>query len=159
MTLLTFSHSRPPLGALPTRQLIHISHAPADLSLDEVRSLMFEARGFNLLNGIGGILAYDRRGFLHCIEGTGDAVDEVLDRVREDPRFGCIRVLEDIWREECEFTAFHDLIGSSTAPVSTEALARLWRVQLSPGTMQLLDEALAALARGPDRHCGCASWR
>lgn len=120
---------------------------------------MFEARGFNLLNGIGGILAYDRRGFLHCIEGTGDAVDEVLERVREDPRFRCIRVLEDIWREECEFTAFHDLIGSNAAPVSTEALARLWRVHLSPGTMQLLDEGLAALAGGPDRHCGCASGR
>lgn len=134
-------------NALPTRRVVHVSRAAPDLTMDDVQSLIFEARGFNLLNGITGVLTYDPRGFLHCIEGTEDAVEELLVQTYNDRRHCSIRTLQDDWRDACEFMAFHDVMGTMDAPVTTAMLAGLWRVRLTPPTIHLLDHGYATLSQ------------
>lgn len=146
-------------SALRLHRIVLIGRAGPDLSMVDVRSLIFETRGFTILNGIGGVLTYDPRGWLLCAEGTSDAIDELLAQARKDHRYGCIRLLHDQWLEAGEFMTFHDVIGLQSMPVSTATLAGLWRVRLTPETARLLDNGYAALAHDAAAAPGAASGR
>lgn len=95
---------------IPTKICVYISRAVPDLSIDDVRVLIFEARGFNAINGIAGFLTFDRRGFLQAIEGTEDAIDELLATIARDPRHQNMQMILDTPVDAPQFMTFNDFI-------------------------------------------------
>ena len=118
------------VAPIPSRIYVYISRAAPGLTLDDVRALIFEARGFNAINGITGLLTYDRRGFVQAIEGTGEAIDELIAAIRRDPRHHDMDVILDAPVSAQQFASFHDFLceGEHVASLSIlncTTLARL----------------------------------
>lgn len=95
---------------MPTRLVAYISRCADDLDGDAIARLMFEARGLNAINGIRGIMSHDHRGFLEVIEGTEDAIEDLMVRLRRDPRHHSMDVLLDEPTDGWQFSGFTDLI-------------------------------------------------
>jgi hypothetical protein len=95
---------------MPTKIVIYISKAVPDLARPDIERLMFEARGLNAINGVRGILTYDDRGFLQAIEGTSDAIDDIVARILADPRHYAIEVLLDAPTDGLQFDSFTDVL-------------------------------------------------
>lgn len=115
---------------IPSRICIYVSRAVPDLTIDDFRALIFEARGFNAINGVTGLLTYDRRGFLQAIEGTSEAIDELIAAIARDPRHHAMEIILDAPVSAPQFASFHDFLceGERVASLSIlncTTLARL----------------------------------
>lgn len=96
------------VAPIPSRICVYVSRAAPGLTIDDVRALIFEARGFNAINGITGLLTYDRRGFVQAIEGTVDAIDELMETIARDTRHRDMDVILDTPVSSPQFASFHD---------------------------------------------------
>ena len=68
------------------KSLTYTSLARLDLDAGELEAIHRTAREMNALEGITGILIFNGTHFLQIIEGARDAIDELLERLRRDPR-------------------------------------------------------------------------
>jgi hypothetical protein len=74
-------------------QIIYASAATVPFDDDALLKLLETARTNNAKLGITGMLLYHNGSFLQAIEGDADAVDELYDRIVNDPRHGHERMI------------------------------------------------------------------
>jgi hypothetical protein len=88
------------------RSLIYTSVASAGLSDEAVVDIHNSARAFNGLDGISGLLVFNGERFLQIIEGSEDAIEDLLRRLRADPRHTEVTVVEDRPIEKRSFSGW-----------------------------------------------------
>jgi hypothetical protein len=66
--------------------LTYTSLARLDLQSSDLEDIHRSARELNALDGITGLLVFNGTHFLQIIEGARDAIDDLLERLRRDPR-------------------------------------------------------------------------
>jgi hypothetical protein len=66
--------------------LTYTSLARLDLQASDLDDIHRSARELNALDGITGLLVFNGTHFLQIVEGAREAVDELLERLRRDPR-------------------------------------------------------------------------
>jgi hypothetical protein len=68
------------------KSLTYTSLARLDLGPDDLEAIHRSARDLNALDGISGLLVFNGTHFLQIIEGAEDAIDDLVERLRRDPR-------------------------------------------------------------------------
>lgn len=77
------------------RTLTYTSLAALDLTADDIEAIHRSAREHNALDGITGLLIFNGTHFLQIVEGAPDTLDDLIDRLRRDPRHNGIEVRDD----------------------------------------------------------------
>ena len=77
------------------KSLTYTSLARLDLSADDIEAIHRTAREVNALEGITGLLIFNGTHFLQIIEGAHDAIDDLLERLRRDPRHSGLEVRDE----------------------------------------------------------------
>ncbi len=73
--------------------LVYISHTSRPLYEDDLLEILSNSRLQNKKNEITGMLLYLNEKFIQVLEGEYDAVMEVYEKIKEDPRHQKISVL------------------------------------------------------------------
>lgn len=68
------------------KTLTYTSHAALDLDARQLEDIHRTARDLNALDGITGLLVFNGTRFLQVIEGSEAAVNDLVERLRRDPR-------------------------------------------------------------------------
>ena len=77
------------------KTLTYTSLARLDLDAQDLEAIHHSARTLNALDGITGLLVFDGSRFLQIVEGAPDAIDDLLARLRRDPRHSAIEVRDE----------------------------------------------------------------
>ena len=77
------------------KSLTYTSFARLDLTAEDVAAIHRTAREANALNGVTGLLIFNGTHFLQIIEGSEPAIDELVDRLRLDPRHHHLQVRDE----------------------------------------------------------------
>ena len=77
------------------KSITYTSLAALDLSNEDLTAIHQAARHLNALDGISGLLVFDGKRFLQIVEGSEDAVDSLLARLRSDPRHSAVEVRDE----------------------------------------------------------------
>lgn len=85
------------------KSLIYVSRAAPDLETDDLDRIHHSAINLNALDGITGLLVYNGSHFLQIVEGASDAIDDLLQRLRRDPRHSDIEVVDESMAESVSF--------------------------------------------------------
>jgi hypothetical protein len=89
--------------SLLLKTLAYTSRARLDLRDEEVAEIGETARHFNALDGISGLLLFDGSRFLQIVEGTEEAIDTLVERLRMDPRHSAFEVRDERFVEQRSF--------------------------------------------------------
>ncbi|WP_144783937.1 BLUF domain-containing protein [Microbacterium sp. BH-3-3-3] len=97
----------------------YVSAAAEPLDDDRLHDLLAQSRRSNHEHDLTGMLLYRRGRFFQVLEGPQDAVDELMTKIRRDPRHTDVRVLltehiDD--RRFAEWTMGYEPIGIPTTP-------------------------------------------
>jgi hypothetical protein len=128
-----------------SRICVYVSRPAPGLAIEDVRALVFEARGFNAINGITGLLTYDRRGFLQAVEGMGEAIDELIATIARDPRHSDMDVILDGPAWSRQFASFHDFICEGDRLASLALLQHATLARLSGDIAGAIGQGFARL--------------
>ena len=77
------------------KTLTYTSRARLDLGEEDLAAIHQSARHLNALDGISGLLLFDGARFLQIVEGAEDAVDNLVERLRLDPRHSAFEVRDE----------------------------------------------------------------
>ena len=77
------------------KSLTYTSLARLDLQADDLEAIHRTAREANALDGITGLLIFNGTHFLQIIEGVPDAIDELVERLRRDPRHSGLEIRDE----------------------------------------------------------------
>ena len=83
------------------KHIVYVSQATKAFSTDELAKLLEHSRDHNLDYEITGLLVYrynddyERGNFLQVLEGSQEALDDVWNRISNDPKHHTIIVLEE----------------------------------------------------------------
>jgi hypothetical protein len=77
------------------RTLTYTSRPALDLTADDLEAIHRTARELNALDGITGLLVFNGTHFLQILEGAPDAIYELIERLRRDPRHSAIEIRDD----------------------------------------------------------------
>lgn len=77
------------------RRIIYASFATKPFSVRELFDLLEKSRSANTLRDVSGVLFYEDRFFLQCLEGPTTEVSALLDRIQRDPRHEAFTILSD----------------------------------------------------------------
>jgi Sensors of blue-light using FAD len=75
--------------------LTYTSLARLDLQTADLEAIHRTARELNALDGITGLLVFNGTHFLQIVEGSHAAIDDLLDRLRRDPRHTGLEVRDE----------------------------------------------------------------
>ena len=75
--------------------LTYTSLARLDLQSSDLEEIHRSARELNALDGITGLLVFNGTHFLQIVEGSRDAIEDLLDRLRRDPRQSGLEVRDE----------------------------------------------------------------
>jgi hypothetical protein len=89
--------------ALRLKTLTYTSRARLDLRDEDLAAVHETARHLNALDGISGLLLFDGSRFLQIVEGTEDAIDNLIERLRRDPRHSAFEVRDERYVEQRSF--------------------------------------------------------
>jgi hypothetical protein len=78
----------------------YTSLAALDLSEEQLRSIHEAALSLNGIDGISGLLLFNGTHFLQWIEGPPDAIDELVERLRRDPRHSGFEIRDERMADE-----------------------------------------------------------
>ena len=106
-------------------QLSYISSATHPMSAEDLNQLLAECRSYNAAHGITGMLLYANSTFLQVLEGEEDAIDEVLERIRNDPRHTDLHLLGRKQIEQREYSAW----SMGLQKISTRQLKKIEGLQ------------------------------
>jgi hypothetical protein len=81
--------------ALRLKTLTYTSRARLDLGDEDLAAIHETARHFNALDGISGLLLFDGSRFLQIVEGAEDAIDNLVERLRMDPRHSAFEIRDE----------------------------------------------------------------
>jgi hypothetical protein len=85
------------------KSLVYTSFARLDLTSEDLSAIHRTARDLNAIEGITGLLIFNGTHFLQIIEGGEDAVDELVERLRRDPRHSGLEVRDERRIEQRSF--------------------------------------------------------
>lgn len=77
------------------KSLTYTSLARLDLQAEDIEAIHRTARESNALEGITGLLIFNGTHFLQIIEGAPNAIDDLVERLRRDPRHSGLEVREE----------------------------------------------------------------
>jgi hypothetical protein len=77
------------------KSLTYTSLARLDLEPSDLEAIHRTAREVNALEGITGVLIFNGTHFLQIIEGAPDAIDDLVERLRRDPRHSGFEVRDE----------------------------------------------------------------
>jgi len=77
------------------KSLTYTSRAKLDLSADDLHDIHRIARELNSIDGITGLLVFNGTHFLQIIEGAEAAIDDLVARLRRDPRHSGLEVRDE----------------------------------------------------------------
>lgn len=77
------------------RRIVYASFATKPFSVRELFDLLEQARKANELRDVTGVLFYQDRFFMQCLEGPTTEVSSLLDRIIRDPRHEAFTILSD----------------------------------------------------------------
>ena len=77
------------------KSLTYTSLARLDLEAPDLEAIHRTAREVNALEGITGLLIFNGTHFLQIIEGAPDAIDDLIGRLRRDPRHSGVEVRDE----------------------------------------------------------------
>jgi hypothetical protein len=80
---------------LSLKTLTYTSRARLDLSGRDLAEIHETARHLNALDGVTGLLAFDGVRFLQIIEGSEEAIDNLVERLRRDPRHSAFEIRDE----------------------------------------------------------------
>jgi hypothetical protein len=89
--------------ALRLKTLTYTSRARLDLGDEDLTAIHQSARHLNALDGITGLLLFDGSRFLQIVEGAEDAIDNLVERLRMDPRHSAFEVRDERYVERRSF--------------------------------------------------------
>jgi hypothetical protein len=78
----------------------YTSLAALDLDEDQLRSIHGSAVALNGIDGISGLLLFNGTHFLQWIEGPPTAIDELIERLRRDPRHSGFEIRDERMSDE-----------------------------------------------------------
>src|SRR3954470_9486115 len=90
-------------NSLQLKTLTYTSRARLDLSAQDLVDIHESARHLNALDGVTGLLAFDGTRFLQIVEGSEDAIDDLVERLRRDPRHSAIEIRDERFVETRSF--------------------------------------------------------
>lgn len=90
----------------PLRSLTYVSRVSDSMSEAEFTLLGLEAARLNALDGITGLLVFNGDRFCQTIEGAPAAVDDLVARLRRDPRHRDIVVVHEEAPENRRFRSW-----------------------------------------------------
>ena len=85
------------------KSLTYTSLAGLDLQASDLEDIHRTAREVNALEGITGLLIFNGTHFLQIVEGSPDAIDDLVARLRRDPRHEGLEIREQREVEERSF--------------------------------------------------------
>lgn len=85
------------------KTLAYTSRARLDLSSRDLADIHQAARNLNALDGITGLLVFDGTRFLQVIEGAEEAIDNLVARLRRDPRHSAFEIRDERFVAERSF--------------------------------------------------------
>jgi len=77
------------------KSLTYTSLARLDLEADDLEAIHRTARNANALDGITGLLIFNGTHFLQIIEGQPQAIDELVEKLRRDPRHSGVEIRDE----------------------------------------------------------------
>ncbi len=80
---------------LPLRALAYRSRACPPLTSMDLARIAAASRRNNALDGVTGVLVSDGDHIVQIVEGVPTAIDELMRRIRNDPRHSDVEVLYD----------------------------------------------------------------
>jgi hypothetical protein len=87
-------------------RLIYASESTQPLTPESVQQLVDHARQANARKQLTGVLAFDHRAFVQCLEGDRETVSEVFCRIAADTRHRRVVLLELQAVDERVFTSW-----------------------------------------------------
>jgi hypothetical protein len=88
---------------LRLKTLTYTSRARLDLADEELNAIHQTARHLNALDGVTGLLLFDGSRFLQIIEGAEAAIDNLVERLRMDPRHSAFEIRDERFVERRSF--------------------------------------------------------
>ena len=85
------------------KSLTYTSFARLDLTDGDLSDIHREATRLNSLDGITGLLIFNGSHFLQVIEGAASAIDDLLARLRRDPRHHQLEVRDERFITDRQF--------------------------------------------------------
>ena len=85
------------------KSVTYTSRARLDLSDGDLSDIHESARHLNALDGITGLLVFDGVRFLQIIEGPEEAIDDLVERLRRDPRHSAFEIRDEHAIEDRSF--------------------------------------------------------
>jgi hypothetical protein len=123
------------------KRILYTSRAADHLTAADVVEMLIDIRAHNIMNGIHGLISFDARGFLQMLEGTPDAIDELMAKITDDRRHHAMVLLLSEQATEPFFVTFYDIVREGQDIVSLNDFPR-------SATLRLSDEATALIAAG-----------
>jgi len=80
---------------LRLKTLTYTSRARLDLTDDELNAIHQTARHLNALDGVTGLLLFDGVRFLQIVTGADSAIDDLVERLRMDPRHSAFEIRDE----------------------------------------------------------------
>ena len=77
------------------KSLTYTSLASLDLDAGDLDAILAKARELNALDGITGLLVFNGTRFLQIIEGSHHAINDLVERLRRDPRHSGFEVRDE----------------------------------------------------------------
>ena len=77
------------------KTLTYTSRARLDLTARDLSDIHGTARHLNALDGVTGLLLFDGTRFLQILEGAGEAIDNLVERLRRDPRHSELEIRDE----------------------------------------------------------------
>ena len=77
------------------KSLTYTSLARLDLGAEDLNAIHRTARELNSLDGITGLLVFNGTHFLQIVEGAEQAIDDLVERLRRDPRHTGLEVRDE----------------------------------------------------------------
>jgi hypothetical protein len=77
------------------KSLTYTSLAAIDLQPDDLEAIHRTARETNALEGVTGMLIFNGVHFLQVIEGAPNAIDDLVERLRRDPRHSGLEIRDE----------------------------------------------------------------
>jgi hypothetical protein len=77
------------------KTLTYTSRAKLDLSAQDLADIHQTARHLNALDGVTGLLIFDGSRFLQIIEGSEEAIDALVERLRRDRRHSAFEIRDE----------------------------------------------------------------
>ena len=74
-------------------QITYISHATEPMSAEQLIALLQQCLKNNVSNSVTGMLLYGNETFLQALEGDEKAVDDLVEKIKKDPRHTNIQFL------------------------------------------------------------------